>query len=241
MAEITTKDLPTAEENPEAWNILWVAGLPVPGTCLPIEGERKRDVEHKKSKGSTRDILVDQGMQPTECTIKIRTNDATTFRSLYDFYVKYMSPDRVLSRLNVIDVYHPQLYSRGITQAYFYAAPLPQPTAQGGIRPYISVFRFKIVGPKTQIGDSSKSKKPQKSPSKVGDDSNKYFAPSLQVGVSLISSQSNLPNISIDPKTQPVAQKQVLYTPVDINKLGQSGDITASFVSSIGTKAVPPK
>ena len=60
----------------------------------------------------------------------IRTNDATTFRSLYDFYVQYMSPDRPLSRQNVVPVYHPQLYARGIAQGYFYDSPLPKPTRE---------------------------------------------------------------------------------------------------------------
>ena len=242
MAEISTENLPTAEEDPESWNVLWVANRPVPGICLPIEGERKRDVEHKKSKGSTRDILVDQGLEPTECTVTIRTNDATTFRSLYDFYVQYMSPDRPLSRQNVVPVYHPQLYARGIAQGYFYEAPLPKPTENGGIRPYLSVFKFKIIGPKTQIGDSSKSSKPSASKtSVVGGPINKWFELSQTPGVTQISNNPNLPNISIETNQRPIAQTQVLYTPANVDKLGQSGDVTAAFISSLGKNATPPK
>lgn len=238
MAEISTENLPTAEEDPESWNILWVANRPVPGICLPIEGERKRDVEHKKSKGSTRDILVDQGLEPTECTVTIRTNDATTFRSLYDFYVQYMSPDRPLSRQNVVPVYHPQLYARGIAQGYFYDSPLPKPTENGGIRPYLHVFKFKIVGPKTQIGDAtSKSKKPTVSSNTIiRDGLNKYFELSEAVTNSIKPAFFWLTN---DEKPRPPAQGQAIYNPALISKIAQSGDPTAEFIQSIWRNSTP--
>lgn len=245
MAEITTKDLPTAEENPEAWNILWVANRPVPGTCLPIEGERLRDVEHKKSKGSTRDILVDQGMQPTECTIKIRTYDATTFRSLYDFYQLYMSPDRPLSRQTVVPVWHPQLYARGITLGYFYSAPLPQPTEQGGIRPYISTFKFKIVGPKTQINDSSTSSKPkQANTTWYKPTENLYQAKDAYEWVALMSSEKQiLPGVftSSNQSLRPQDQQFKLYTPADVQKKASAGDKTADFINMLSKNSTPAK
>lgn len=244
MAEISTENLPTAEEDPESWNILWVANRPVPGICLPIEGERKRDVEHKKSKGSTRDILVDQGLEPTECTVTIRTNDATTFRSLYDFYVQYMSPDRPLSRQNVVPVYHPQLYARGIAQGYFYEAPLPKPTENGGIRPYLSVFKFKIVGPKTQIGDSSKSSKPtnSKQNSWYKPTENTYIANDLHEWVSLMSTNEQiLPGVFTGDQQslRPNAQPMKMYTPAQVQKKAGSGDKTAQFIDILNRSSTP--
>lgn len=240
MAEITANELPTAEEDPTTWNLLWVAGLPVPGTCLPIEGERKRDVEHKKSKGTTRDILIDQGLEPTECTIKIRTTDATTFRSLHDFYLKYMSPERALTRLNIVDVFHPQLYARNIKQGYFYAAPLPQPTDPNGIRPYISEFRFKIVGPKTQISANATSSKP-KVAVKVGGPTDPAFkAKGATAWVGLIStSEQILPGVDNQSRVRPPTQAPVLYSPADVTKLAKAGDPTAAFVNSLTVAKAP--
>jgi len=239
MAEITVNELPTSEEDPTTWNLLWVAGLPVPGTCLPIEGERKRDVEHKKSKGTTRDILIDQGLEPTECTVRIRTTDAATFRSLHDFYLKYMSPERTLSRLNVVDVFHPQLYARGIKQGYFYAAPLPQPTDPNGIRPYVSEFKFKIVGPKTQISANSTSSKPKVTAwPKPTDPLYQAKGATTWVGLMTTSPQI-LPGVDNQSRVRPINQAPVFYSPADTAKLAKAGDPTAEFVNSLTVGRAP--
>ena len=239
MAQITANELPTAEEEPLTWNLLWVAGLPVPGICLPIEGERKRDVEHKKSKGTSRDILIDQGLEPSECTVRIRTNTAQDFRSLYDFYLKYMSPERALSLLNIVDVFHPQLYSRNIKQGYFYASPLPQPTDAKGIRPYISEFKFKIVGPKTQISANSTSSKPKVSPWPKPTDP-LYQAKGATTWVGLISTADQiLPGVDNQSRVRPANQAPILYTPAETSKLARAGDPTAAFVNSLTVGKAP--
>lgn len=244
MASITVSELPTADEDPEAWNVLWVAGLPVPGICLPLEGERKRDVEHKKSKGSSRDILLDQGLEPSEVTVRIRTTSGPQFRDLYDFYVRYMAPDRALSRLNVVTVSHPALYARGVKQGYFFSAPLPKPTSETGIRPLISEFRFKIVGPKTQISGASGSSKP-KQQSKIGGPTDPNFQSGVNSRLQGIASTLGavgflpgapallLPGVSAESKPRPPDQPVEILTPAQLQKVSDAGDSTANFVSGL--------
>lgn len=242
MADITVAQLPVAEEDPESWNVIWIAGLPCPGICLPIEGERKRDVDHKKSKGSSRDLLLDQGLEPTECTIKIKTTNGVVFRSLYDFYLKYMNPERELSRLAIVAVSHPQLYARGIKMGYFFAAPLPKPTADTGDRPYIHEFRFKIVGPKTQISAGSGSSKPKQAP-KAGPTDKLYLDTSgtdNAVGAfsPLLGAQAPLSNVSAPPP-RPANQSPVIYTPYQQMAIANAGDPTARFAAGLFTRGAP--
>ncbi len=244
--EVSVGELPTAEEEWEAWNVFWVANLPVPGQCIEVDGERRRDVEHKKSKGSSRDILIDQGLEPSDCTVKIRTTDGQTFRALYDFYLRYMDPERALTRLNVVPVSHPQCYARGIKMGYFYAAPVPKPTSNEGIRPYIHTFRFKIVGPKTQISGSGGSIKPQQLNKPVAANGPLFrvpgyiaqagavlalsATPGLLPGVSLVAA-SNLAGAT--PPTPPAAQPAVVLTPAQIQKLANADDATAKFITGL--------
>ena len=51
MAAVTVSELPVADEDPVAWNVIFIAGKPCPGTCLPLDGERRRDVDHAKEQG----------------------------------------------------------------------------------------------------------------------------------------------------------------------------------------------
>lgn len=235
---VTVSELPTADEDPEAWNVLWVAGLPGPGICLPLDGERRRAVDHSKAKGSSKDILVDNGLDPSECTVRIRTTSGSQFRDLYDFYVKYMAPDRALTRLNVVAVSHPQLYARGIKLGYFYVAPLPKPTSDAGIRPYISEFKFKIVGPKTQISASGGSSKPKQSTLVAGPTDPNFKRRGGPVGI-LPTSPALLPGVSAEQKPQPPAQPLLLLTPDQVAKISAAGDATARFVANILGGAAP--
>jgi hypothetical protein len=245
MADVSVKELPTADESPEDWNVIWIANQQCPGVCLPLEGERRRAVEHKKTKGSSRDILVDQGMDPTEVTIRIKTWDGATFRSLYDFYLKYMDPDRSLSRQNVVPVAHPQLYARGIKLGYFFSAPLPKPTQDTGIRPYIHEFRMKIVGPKTQIQGSSldSSTKPKLAaqaapgapPSKWQINYATVNAVSSIVVTSLGTPIPTFPNSATPPAGQPLT----LFDPLQQQQLASGGNTTARFSTDLLDKASP--
>lgn len=245
MADITISQLPVAEEDPESWNVIWIAGLPCPGICLPIDGERRRAVDHKKSKGSSRDLLLDQGLEPTECTVKIKTTDGTTFRSLYDFYLKYMDPERALSKLNVVAISHPQLYARGIKQGYFFSAPLPKPTADTGDRPYIHEFRFKIVGPKTQISAGSGSSKPKQAPTKKLGPTDQLFldtsgADRAVAFFSILGQQGTgtFGNVSAPPG-RPANQSPVIYSPLQQKAIADTGDPTARFAVGQFTRAAP--
>jgi hypothetical protein len=59
-------------------------------------------------------------MEPSEVTITIRTVTAQEWRDLYYFAKDNLNPDdRPLSRANVVDVFHPRLYVRGIKQGTF--------------------------------------------------------------------------------------------------------------------------
>lgn len=251
--EVSVSELPTAEEEWEAWNVFWVAGLPMPGQCIEVDGERRRDVEHKKSKGSSRDILIDQGLEPTQCTVKIRTTDGQTFRALYDFYVKYLSPDRPLTRLNVVPVSHPQCYARGIKMGYFFGAPVPKPTSASGIRPYIHEFKFKIVGPKTQISGASGSSKP-KQQAKISNPFSglaQYLVPGLTqvAAVGFFSPAPQLlPGVSAVVGTggldvaPPPPPNQIPFgppTPAQVEKAAAAGDVTARFVSDLLKSRAP--
>lgn len=240
---ITVNELPTAGESPESWNVLWIAGQPCPGTCLPIEGERKRAVDHTKSKGSSRDLLVDQGLEPTECTIRIRTTNGEVFRALHEFYLKYMDPSRALTRLNVVTVEHPQLYASGIKMGYFFSAPLPKPTADSGIRPYISEFRFKVVGPKTQISANSGSTKPGQSVQIGGPTDPVFKARSgVNAAVTAIGNAAKLlPGVSLftGAAPKPAPQPATVLSPADLNKVANTGDTTAKFVSNLFGSAAP--
>jgi hypothetical protein len=249
MAGVSVFDIPTAEDDPEAWNTIFIAGQKCPGTCLPLDGERKRYVEHKKSKGSSKDILVDQGLEPTEVSIRIRTTNVTQYRDLYNFYLKFMDPDRVLSRLSVVTVSHPQLYSRGIKMGYFYSAPLPKPTAEAGIRPYIHEFRFKIVGPKTQINGSGTSTKPKAvtgnpPSSQQGRNGVSNAVASLNSGATIVSgiSLGSLfsPSSDLGPTfTPPPAVPSPLLTPQAVQQLSDAGDTTATFINDLVGNAAP--
>lgn len=238
MAAITVSQLPTAEEDPDSWNTIRIAGQVCPGTCLPVDGERRRGIDHDKSKGSSKDLLVDNGLDPTEGSIRIRTIGGDQFRALYDFYLKYMDPDRVPSRLNVVTIAHPQFYARGIKMGYFYNAPVPKPTAEAGIRPYIHEFRFRIVGPKTQIGSASKSSKPRTVTANVVPSN---YTPQYGV-VNAVSAIGifNLvdPTFTGPPSPVPVQELQ-LYTPQELQQLGDNGNVSARFAAGLPRNAAP--
>lgn len=236
-ASITVEELPTSDESPESWNVIWIAGQPCPGTCLPIEGERRRAVDHTKSKGSSRDLLVDQGIEPTECTIRIRTTTGEVFRALYEFYLRYMDPSRALTRLNVVTVEHPQLYARGVKMGYFFSAPLPKPTADSGIRPMISEFRFRIVGPKTQISANSGSSKPGQSV-QIGGPTDPNFRARTGVNAAVTAvgnAVKLLPGVSLftGAVPKPAPQPAQVLSPADLDKVANAGDSAAKFVSGI--------
>lgn len=239
---ISQSELPTADEDPKSWNTIYIAGLECPGICLPIEGERRRSVDHRKAKGGSKDILTDNGLEPTEVTIRIRTTSGPQFRRLWDFYLKFMDPDRVLSRLAIVTVSHPQLYSRGIKQGYFFSAPLPKPTHDTGIYPYISEFRFKIVGPKTQIsGGSSKPKLTNASAASLQGKngvSNAVTALNSIVPILTGIGAGSLfsPEFSVVP---PPSITPLLLFPGELKKLNDAGYKTAEFVNDQLELAAP--
>lgn len=246
---ISDTDLRTADEDPELWNVLWVANRPVPGICLPLEGERKRDTKHTKAKGSSRDILTDNGLEPSECTVRIKTVNGEVYRALYEFYLAYMDPDRSLSRRAIVPVSNPQLYVRGIKLAYFFAAPLPAPSSETGVRPMIHEFRFNIVGPNTQISSGgSKSTKP-KIQTPVGGPTDPNFRASRGSGAvgSLIAGAKSLANfipgfgdqVNQGPPASAALAPGTILTPAQIQLQASAGDPTAKFVVDLFQGAAP--
>lgn len=245
---ITVNELPTPEENPEAYNGIWIANSPCPGLCLPIDGDKKRAVNHSKDKGASKDLLVDNGPDLTEATIRIKTWDGDTYRKLYEFYLKYMDPDRVLSRLNIVPVWHPYFYVRGIKQGYFYSAPIPKPTSDTGVRPMISTFTMKIIGPNTKIRGIGGSTKPKLSASGVSS-----YKPQSGVANAVSAINSILPITSgfnagslFSPEnglgpvfTPPPSIPSPLLTPQGVQQLSDAGDSTAQFVNSLLGQAAP--
>lgn len=242
MATLEARNIPSPEEAPEMWATFWIGRTTIPGLVEEIDGERKRDVDHKKSKGSSRDLLLDQGMEPSEISITIKTHTDEMWRELYFFAKEHLNPDdRPLSRANVEDVFHPQLYVRGIKQGYFYAADIPKPTHKGGIYPMMHTFRMKVIGPKTQIGANSTSSKPAKKPNW-----NKPTDPSHQIaggkapGIGwLTTDPALLPGVQSQSVPPPLVQKPVLYTPAQVSKIGAAGDRTALFVDGVVLNGVP--
>lgn len=247
MAAITVSELPTAEEDPEAWNVIWIAGLPCPGTCLPIEADRFRDVDQNKAKGGPRDILIDQGLSITEASFRIRTTNGDVFRELYDFYLKYMDPDRAPTRLKIIPISHPQLYARGIKLAYFYKAPIPKPTQEAGVRPYIHEFTFKVVSPKTKLSSSTGSSKPKQGGAVGGPtDPNFRSQAGVQGAVGIIGDRLKLlPGVNLftgSPSaapTPPPAQPAEMLTPQQVKQVRDAGDQTSRFVAGLFDGAAP--
>lgn len=254
VGPITVGELPSPEEDPIMWAVVFIAGLPCPGQylCDQSEGARERDTQHRKSKGSSRDILIDQGLTPTVQKIRIRTTNPQDFRSLYDFYLKYMDPDRPLTRLNLVEVSHPQLYSRGIKQGYFKRATLPKPSKGGGIYPFISEFDFNVTNPKTQIqgsGGATVPKStvgPQKTPfrwTQVGtiieaQQLGSLFFGQQNQGLSkddAFNQQTTDRAAGVRPPDQPVT----LYTPAGIQKVANAGDGSARFVSDNLSRFAP--
>lgn len=240
--DLFTDTLEVASESPAAWNSIYIGGELCPGICMPIDGERRRDVDHAKSKGGSRDLLTDNGLEPTECTIKIKTTNGAVYRLLYDFYLKYMDPNRSLSRLTIVTVSHPQLYVRGIKLGYFFAAPLPKPTSDTGDRPYIHEFRFKIVGPKTQINGAggNGSTKPKKSPPGGPTDQLFLDTSGADKAVAFFSEQAAAPlnNVSVSP-TRPANQPARLYTPIQQKSIANAGDPTARFTAGLFERSAP--
>lgn len=247
MAAVTVSELPIAEEDPEAWNVIWIAGLPCPGVCLPIDADRFRDVEQKKAKGSSLDLLLDQGLAITEASFRIRTTDGDTFRALYDFYLKYMDPNRAPTRQVIVSVSHPQLYARGIKLGYFYKAPVPKPTQEAGIRPYIHEFTFKVASPKTKISTSGGSSKPKQGGTVGGPtDPNFRSQAGVQGAVGIIGDKVKLlPGVSLftgapaATPTPPPAQPATMLTPQQVKQVRDAGDATSRFVSGLFDGAAP--
>jgi len=239
---ISTADLPLPEEDPVAWATIYIAGLPCPGQylCDQSEGDRERDTQHKKSKGGSADILVDQGLMPKVGKIKIRTIKPEIYRALYDFYLKYMDPERALSRLNIVTISHPQMYSRGIKMAYFKKAPIPKPTRGGGTWPFISEFDFNVINPKTQIGAAGKSSKPK---AQFGiNPYTEYTFKSAQERAAITSISAVAAEQRAQLKTnqsRPPNQTPILYTPADVSKFANAGDPSARFLSDSQARFAP--
>jgi hypothetical protein len=231
---VTISELPAPEEDPESWNLLYVDNQLVPGQCLLIDATRERDTEHKKSKGSSRDILIDQGLKPSDCTVKIRTFNGTELRDLQRIYLEKMDPNRPLNKLNVSTVAHPQMYALGIKQGYFYSSDPPTPTAAGGIHSLVRTLKFKIVGPKTQIQAASASSKP-KLQTKIGGDIAAPFQ--LNGGVTTIQ-PAGQPVPTATP-ARPADQPPLLFTPAQIQKSADSGSPSARFANALIQGASP--
>lgn len=234
LSSITVAELPAPEEDPESWNLFYVDNELVPGQCLLIDATRERDTEHKKSKGSSRDILIDQGLKPSDCTVKIRTFNGSELRALQRVYLEKMDPNRPLNKLNVSTVAHPQMYALGIKQGYFYWSDPPTPTAAGGIHSLVRTLKFKIVGPKTQISASSSSSKP-KVTQKIGGTIDPAFQ--LHGGVTTITPTGQ--PVPTSTPVRPANQTPLLYTPVQIQKSAASGNQSAMFANSIIQGASP--
>jgi hypothetical protein len=249
VAPLTADELPAPEEDPIKWNVIFIADQPCPGQYVSAsaEGERERDVEHKKSKGSSRDILVDQGLNPKEVSIVIRTTNGDVLRSLQDFYLRYMDPERAFSKLNVVNVSHPQFYARGIKQLYFYAAQIPKPTHDGGIYPLLHTFKAKIISPKTQLTTAAGgkgSKKPQAQQA-VGGPTDPAFrqqvtaiGQSIQNGTLFFNAsgitfedQAGLETRAIVPVSRPRPPNQSVFVPPPTTQrqLASAGDPSARF------------
>lgn len=237
---ITVDNLPNPDEDPESWNVLWTSGLPVPGQYVSAsaDGDRERDVEHRKSKGSSRDVLQDQGLKPTEITVTIRTTSGLALRELQSFYRQHMDPERPLNRRTIASIAHPQIYALGVKQVYWYARQLPKPSKDGGDYPLLHVFKARIVGPKTQITAREKSSKP-KQPTQVGGPTDPAFR--ATGGVTTIQPTSNQgPQIlSSSAPARPADQPVQIYTPAEIDKLSGAGQSGAQFASKVLQSRTP--
>lgn len=239
---ITVGELPAPEENPELWAKVWIAGLPCPGQflCDQSDGDRERDTQHKKTKGGSADILIDQGLMPKVGKLRIRTIKPEEWRALYDFYLKYMDPERPLSRLNVVTISHPQYYSRGIKLAYFKKAGIPKPTQGGGIRPFIHEFDFNVINPKTQINAAGGATKPKLQNGIGGPTDPAFKAQTARQAVAgaITSIFSVVPGVSA-LSDRPPDQPATLLTPAQIKKLGDAGNTTARFLGDLLNQAAP--
>lgn len=239
---VTVGELPAPEENPELWAKVWIAGLPCPGQylCDQSEGDRERDTQHKKTKGGSADILIDQGLIPKVGKLRIRTVTPTQWRELYDFYLKYMDPARPLTRLNVVPISHPQLYSRGIKLAYFKKSPIPKPSRAGGIYPFIHEFDFNVINPKTQINAAGGATKP-KVQNGIGGPTDPAFQSAQQRAAvtSIAAAQADIRAQLKNSQTRPPDQGQKLYTPAEIVKFANAGDTASLFCKDSLDRAAP--
>lgn len=152
------------DEDPELWNFLVIEGKTIASKCLLPDFDRERDVDAPKQKGSSVNRLVDNGLSPGEVTIQILTTNSEQLRNLQDIYVQYMSPDRPLSKQNVVTIGHPVFYLRSIRQLYFFGCGAPKNQGDGQA-PLLHTFKAKVFDSKTQIGGGGSTKpKPSNAP-----------------------------------------------------------------------------
>jgi hypothetical protein len=62
---------PTGEEDPEDWNQCALGDLWLPGICKVTISTIERDVDKKKSKGTSGGTMTDNGYKPSGCTIEV--------------------------------------------------------------------------------------------------------------------------------------------------------------------------
>lgn len=227
---LKTSDLEAPEENIFTWNALFVDGRQCPGQCLPIEFEREREVDQPKKKGSSVNVLFDQGLKPGEVPVRIRTTSGEQLRELQDFYLRYMDPERALSRRTIVVVAHPQLYARGVKSGYFFAAGSPMPTREGGVWPLISTFKFKITDPKTKISAASGASKPKIKDITVGGTPTDYLTGNVK--------QLQTPGVSSQNLPRPANQPATILEPPALRKSAQTGNGLAKMaVNSVDAGA----
>lgn len=234
---LKTSDLQAPEEDIFGWNSIFVDNRQCPGQCLPMNDfERERECDQPKKKGASVNVLFDQGLKPGEVSVRIRTTTGDQLRDLQDFYLKYMDPERALSRRTVVTVAHPQLYARGVKAGYFFSAGPPAPTRDGGIWPLISTFKFKIVDPKTKITTSSGASKPKPKDQYVSQQITDTLRGSVQPiptpGITSAAVLAGLPR----PPNQPAPP---LLTPQGLQKSAQTGNGLAQMVNRAVGGAAP--
>lgn len=238
------------DEDPELWNFLVIEGTTIASKCLLPDFDRERDVDAPKQKGSSRNQLVDNGLAPGEVTIQILTTTSEQLRNLQDVFVKYMSPDRPLTKQNVVTVGHPSFFLRGIRQLYFFGAGAPKNQGEG-VAPILHTFKAKVFDAKTQIGGGGSTKpKPSAAPHGPTDktfQSTSVDAVKNQVGALYSLGKDFLSQAGFLPAgygaaPPPTPAPPQLLAPQDLKKLQTStGSKSAKFANDVLTKRTPTR
>jgi hypothetical protein len=121
--------VPFWDDNPDAWNTLYLGGRAVPGLCT-VTGRAGRKIEPRSAPGADGASIRDQGYEPAPIEVEIRVWTSAQLEELEELLERVHPRQRGRER-TPFDVVHPVLSMLGIRSAYVTAVTLPE--LRGGV------------------------------------------------------------------------------------------------------------